>query len=138
MENNNKVPMSAAGTPYRPRGPGGSRAGCPNKATAAAREAIARFVDGNIERLQEWLDMVAHGYKVAVTGKDGQEAFKLVPPNPERAFELFNTVVESHIPKLVRSEIPSDPVNEIEGHVKRYEFHSVTADQTGGTLPPAV
>jgi hypothetical protein len=37
---------------------GGSRAGIPNKATAAAREAISRFVDGNADLLQGWLDEI--------------------------------------------------------------------------------
>jgi len=31
---------------------GGRQAGTPNKATLAAREAIAAFVDGNADRLQ--------------------------------------------------------------------------------------
>ena len=38
-----------------------SRKGSPNKATKAAREAIAAFVDGNAYRLTEWLDKVADG-----------------------------------------------------------------------------
>jgi len=58
----------------------------PPKAVLAAREAIAQFVDGNAHRLQEWLDRVA---------KD----------DPEKAFSLFQSVVEYHIPKLARSEI---------------------------------
>ena len=32
--------------------------GVPNKSTALAREAIAKFVDGNSDRLQEWLDAI--------------------------------------------------------------------------------
>ena len=31
----------------------------PPKASLAAREAIARFVDGNSERLQGWLDQMS-------------------------------------------------------------------------------
>ena len=51
-----------ARTPPRPpKGTrfGGRTQGTPNVATATAREAIARFVDGNSERLQEWLDAIA-------------------------------------------------------------------------------
>lgn len=59
--------------------------GTPNKATAQAREAIALFVDGNAHRLQDWLDRVAE--------KD-----------PEKAFTLFQSVIEYHIPKLQRAE----------------------------------
>lgn len=67
--------------------------GSPNKATAAAREAIAAFVDGNAHRLTEWLDAVANG------DPEGD-----VKPNPAKAFELFQSVVEYHIPKLARTE----------------------------------
>ncbi len=60
--------------------------GSPNKATAAAREAIALFVDGNAHRLQEWLDQIALD-------------------DPKKAFELFQSVVEYHVPKLARTEV---------------------------------
>jgi len=62
-----------------------SRVGKPNKATQAAREAIAQFVDNNAHRLEQWLDQVA------------QE-------NPEKAFYMFQSVVEYHVPKLARTE----------------------------------
>ena len=65
-----------------PKGRGNS----PNKATAGAREAIAKFVDGNAHRLEKWLDAIA---------KD----------NPMAAFDRYMAVVEYHIPKLQRSEI---------------------------------
>jgi hypothetical protein len=71
---------------------GGRVAGTPNKVTAQAREAIAMFVDGNAHRLAEWLDAVANG----------NEDTK---PNPAKAFELFQSVVEYHVPKLARTEI---------------------------------
>ena len=59
--------------------------GTPNKATAQAREAIADFVDGNAHRLTGWLDQVAE-------------------TNPERAFQLFQSVIEYHVPKLARTD----------------------------------
>jgi hypothetical protein len=65
---------------------GGSRAGIPNKATAAAREAISRFVDGNADRLQGWLDEI-HQEKGA-----------------EAAFKCFSDLLEYHVPKLARHE----------------------------------
>ena len=40
---------------------GGRPKGSPNKATAAVREAIAVFAEGNAHKLQEWLDDVAMG-----------------------------------------------------------------------------
>lgn len=65
---------------------GGRATGTPNKATQDARQAIASFVDGNAHRLTEWLDRVA-------------------VENPAKAFELFQSVVEYHIPKLQRTEM---------------------------------
>ena len=65
---------------------GGRGVGVPNKATAQAREAIARFVDGNAHRLQEWLDQIAL-------------------ESPEKAFTLFQSVIEYHVPKLARTEL---------------------------------
>jgi hypothetical protein len=61
--------------------------GSPNKATQAAREAIARFVDGNAHQLQGWLDEIAE--------IDG----------PRAAYQCFMDVVEYHVPKLARTEL---------------------------------
>lgn len=72
----------------------GRKKGVPNKATAQAREAIALFVDGNAHRLQEWLDRVAE-------------------ENPERAFQLFQSVIEYHVPKLARNELSGDKENPV-------------------------
>lgn len=76
-----------------PPGPGRPK-GIPNKATQDAREAIAAFVDGNAHRLTGWLDQVAMG--------DPEHDVK---PNPAKAFEMFQSVVEYHIPKLARTEV---------------------------------
>ncbi len=65
---------------------GGRIAGTPNRATQEAREAIAAFVNGNADRLQTWLDQVAE-------------------TNPEKAFTLFQSVIEYHVPKLARTEV---------------------------------
>lgn len=85
---------------------GGRQAGTPNKATREAREAMALFVEGNAHRLTEWLDRVSDGVKVetqdAETGLVSVEY--IVPPNPAKAFEMFQSVVEYHIPKLARTE----------------------------------
>lgn len=75
-------------------GPGPGRpAGLPNKATQQGRDAIARFVDGNAERLGGWLDRIAED-------------------DPQAAFTAFMSVVEYHIPKLQRTE------TKIEGEIK--------------------
>ena len=73
---------------------GGRVAGTPNKATADARQAIALFVDANAHRLTKWLDSVADG--------DPENDVK---PNPAKAFELFQSVIEYHVPKLARTEV---------------------------------
>ena len=80
---------------------GGSRKGIPNKATQSAREAIAAFVDGNAHRLTGWLDEVANG--ILEPGENPEKY--VVPPNPARAVEMFQSVVEYHIPKLARTEL---------------------------------
>lgn len=84
---------------------GGRVAGTPNKATADARQAIASFVDGNAHRLTEWLDQVANGVKVIEM--DGEQEIEkyVVPPNPAKAFDMFQSVVEYHVPKLARMEV---------------------------------
>jgi hypothetical protein len=68
-------------------GPGRPK-GLPNRSTVAAREAIARFVDGNVEKLQGWLD------EIAADPKHG----------PLVAFKCVMEVCEYHIPKLARTE----------------------------------
>lgn len=83
----------------------GRPAGTPNKATMAAREAVAMFVENNITRLQDWLDMIANGYEIKEIDADGKtETTKRVQPNPIQAYELFMKVIEYHVPKLTRSE----------------------------------
>lgn len=59
--------------------------GSPNKATANAREAIARLVDNYAPKLEVWLDQIA-------------------AESPEKAYRCFMDVVEYHIPKLARTE----------------------------------
>src|SRR4249920_4174535 len=82
---------------------GGRVPGVPNKATGAAREAIAAFVDGNAHRLQDWLTAVAEG--ITEPDTDDKPGRVIIAPNPARAFELFQSVVEYHIPKLARTEL---------------------------------
>lgn len=88
--------------PFQPKNQVGSRAGrpagVPNKATMAAREAIAAFVDGNAHRLNAWLD--------AIEERDG----------PKAAWQCMMDVIEYHVPKLARTELTGKdggPVNVI-------------------------
>jgi len=57
------------------------------KATLAAREAIAKFVDGNSEKLQIWLD--------EIHATDGARA----------AFDCFTKLLEFHVPKQSRADV---------------------------------
>lgn len=66
--------------------------GSPNKATAAVREAIAVFAEGNAHKLQQWLDDVA-------MGSGGNR------PDPAKAADLYLRAIEYHIPKLARTEM---------------------------------
>jgi hypothetical protein len=94
---------------------GGRAPGTPNKATQEARQAIASFVDGNAHRLTEWLDQVAAGVKVQEQTEDGEIVEKyVVPPNPAKAFDMFQSVVEYHVPKLARMEVAGDKENPLE------------------------
>ena len=91
----------------------GRRAGIPNKATADARRAIAEFVDGNAHRLTDWLDQVAQG--VQKLDEEGNPTGEFaVPPNPAKAFDMFQSVVEYHVPKLARMEVAGDKNNPLE------------------------
>ena len=69
---------------------GGRPKGSVNKSTKNAREAIGRFVDGNADRVQLWLDEVYE--------RDG----------PRAAFQCFVDLIESHVPKLNRSELAGE------------------------------
>jgi hypothetical protein len=93
----------------------GRPAGSPNKATAEARQAIGAFVDGNAHRLTEWLDQVAAGVKVE--DPDTGEMKYVVPPNPAKAFDMFQSVVEYHVPKLARTEISGEIDAKIDAEV---------------------
>lgn len=90
--------------------PAGRTPGTLNQATADARKAIGKFVDGNAHRLQDWLDRIAK--------KD-----------PERAFGLFQSVIEYHVPKLARSELTGKDGAPLEPPEIHVHFPSATQDK---------
>jgi hypothetical protein len=86
--------------------------GVPNKSTANAREAIAKFVEGNSHKMEEWLQQVAEGVR-------NEDDKYIVLPNPEKAFGMLQSVMEYHLPKLARTEHTGDedqPVKIIHEH----------------------
>lgn len=82
------------------RRPRGRPVGSTNKSTANAREAIARFVDGNAERLNGWLDEVYE--------RDG----------PRAAFQCVSDLLEYHVPKLSRTEMTGKDEGPVELVIK--------------------
>ena len=60
--------------------------GMANKVTTQAREAIARFADGNALRCQVWLDQIAE-------------------TSPLDAMRVYIQLLEYHVPKLARTEV---------------------------------
>lgn len=70
-----------------PRPPGSGRArGTPNKSTDLVRQAIARFAEANVPRMEAWVAEVAE-------------------TDPGRALDLTLRAIEYHIPKLGRTEL---------------------------------
>jgi hypothetical protein len=72
------------------RGYGGRPKGVANKSNRNAREAIAHLVEGNIGRMETWLDQIA------------QEQ------GPKAAWQCMMDVIEYHVPKLARTEHVGD------------------------------
>lgn len=71
----------------RGNGTGAGRTkGTPNKSTAQAREAVALLVEGNLPKLQGWLDRIA-------------------ADDPKAAMDTFVKLLEYHVPKLARTEL---------------------------------
>lgn len=69
--------------------------GSPNRATADVRAAIAVFAQGNVGKLEEWINRVADG-------------FDDTKPDPGKAADLYLKAIEYHIPKLARQEHVGD------------------------------
>ena len=81
---------------------GGRKVGTPNKATQRVRDAIAVFAEGNVDRLQVWLDQVAE-------------------KNPAKAADIYMRMLEYHTPKMRSVEHSGDPDNPLT-HKIEYEI----------------
>jgi hypothetical protein len=76
--------------------------GTPNKATKEAREAVKALLDANLPYLQTWLQNTADGIMDDETGK------YIVLPNPGKACDIVQNMVEYAVPKLARTEVVGD------------------------------
>ncbi len=80
----------------------GRQLGCTNKTTRRAREAVALFVEGNVDRLQGWLDQIAE--------EEG----------PRAAFKCLTDVMGYHIPKLTRATFVDNDERELVVNLLRF------------------
>lgn len=80
----------------------GRKAGVPNKATTEAREAIKALLDSNLPYIQLWIQSTAEGIYDDLAGK------WIVQPNPAKACEIVQNLVEYSVPKLARTEVVGD------------------------------
>jgi len=81
---------------------GGRKPGVPNKATQEAREAVKAILDSNLPFIQSWIQQTAEGIMDDQTGK------YIVQPNPAKACEIVQNLVEYSVPKLARTEVVGD------------------------------
>ena len=80
----------------------GRKPGVPNKATTEAREAIKALLDANLPFIQSWIVSTAEGIY------DDQAGKFIVQPNPAKACEIVQNLVEYSVPKLARTEVVGD------------------------------
>jgi hypothetical protein len=80
----------------------GRKPGVPNKATQEAREAVKAILDNNLPFIQSWIQQTAEGIMDDQTGK------WIVQPNPAKACEIVQNLVEYSVPKLARTEVVGD------------------------------
>jgi len=80
----------------------GRKPGVPNKATQEAREVVKAILDSNLPYIQSWIQSTAEGIFDDKTGK------WIVQPNPAKACEIVQNLVEYSVPKLARTEVVGD------------------------------
>jgi hypothetical protein len=83
----------------------GRKAGVPNKATKETRELVKMLLETNMPRLQEWIESTADGIMDDKTGK------YIVLPNPAKACDIVQGMVEFTVPKMARVEHSGDKEN---------------------------
>jgi hypothetical protein len=81
---------------------GGRVVGTPNKVTQEAREMVKAILDSNLPYIQSWIYSTAEGIY------DDQAGKWIVQPNPAKACEIVQNLVEYSVPKLARTEVVGD------------------------------
>jgi hypothetical protein len=75
--------------------------GIPNKVTQEARELVKNILDANLPKIQEWLELTANGIR------DENDKY-IVYPNPAKACDIVQNLIEYTVPKLARTEMVGD------------------------------
>lgn len=78
--------------------------GSVNKATATAREAMAKIADGMAEEFEKWIVAIAQGVPADVD-EEGNPLKWHQKPDPRGAAEVYLKAIEYHVPKLSRAEV---------------------------------
>ena len=81
--------------------------GAANKTTFEIKQAVAALVQGNVHRVQEWLDLIALG----------DESLG-VKPAPDKAMALYLKLMEYNLPKLGRTEVTGEDGGDLRVSVK--------------------
>ena len=76
--------------------------GVPNRVTQEARELVKNILDSNLPNIQKWLESTANGIM-------DDEGKYLVMPNPAKACDIVQNMIEYSVPKLSRAEMVGDP-----------------------------
>lgn len=75
--------------------------GIPNKVTQEARELVKNILDANLPKIQSWLETTANGIQ-------DDEGKYIVLPNPAKACDIVQNLIEYSVPKLARTEMVGD------------------------------
>lgn len=104
---------------------GGRQIGTPNKVTSDARRAVAEIVDSNSHRLSEWLNTVTDGIRKTAPSTGQASSEYLVGPNPAKAFDMYRSLLEYHIPKLTRVQVAGNEFEASHGDANSKIFNDL-------------
>ena len=87
--------------------------GATNKATQEARELVKNILDANLPKIQSWLELTANGIQ-------DDEGKYLVMPNPAKACDIVQNLIEYSVPKLSRAEMVGEAGGPMVIQIVRY------------------